>query len=145
MNQQKPDLSYFSLRVTELLSVSFPEKRNDQESILLRSQLAESVYENAFKEGHSVSYCTEVAESILFEELTFSRYDLIFKVICNEFSLVLADEEIQPLALKMLTECESVFSGYHLTEEFEDSSDYDVLYTELTGSIQIWIEEPGLQ
>lgn len=145
MNQQKPDLSYFSLRLTELLSVSFPEKRKDQKFILLRSQLAESAYENAFKEGHSVAYCTEIAESILFEELTFSRYELVFKVICNEFSLVLADEEIQPLALKMLTECESVFSGYHLTEEFEDSSDYDVLYTELTGSIQIWIEEHGLQ
>ncbi|MCY0969897.1 DUF1896 family protein [Chryseobacterium wangxinyae] len=145
MNQQKPDLSYFSLRLTELLSVSFPEKRQDQKFILLRSQLAESAYENAFKEGHSVSYCTEIAESILFEELTFSRYDLIFKVICNEFSLVLADEEIQPLVLKMLTECKSVFSGYHLTKEFEESSDYNILYSELTGNIQIWIEEHGLQ
>lgn len=144
MNQQKPDFSYFSLRLAELLSVSFPDKGNNYKFILLRSQLAESVYENAFKAGHSVSYCIAIAESIFFEELTISRYDLIFKVICNEFSLVVADEEIQPLALMMLTECESVFSGYHLTEEFKDSLDYDVLYTELTGSIQIWIEEHGL-
>ncbi|MBD8082801.1 DUF1896 family protein [Chryseobacterium caseinilyticum] len=145
MNKQKPDLSYFALRLKEFLSVSFPEKSNDFRFITMRSKLAESAYENAFKEGHSNSYCTEVSESILFEELIFSKYDLLFNVICNEFSLVIDDEDIRPLALQMLSECESVFSGYDFNENFEDSSDYDVLYTELTGSIQIWIEDHGLQ
>lgn len=145
MNKQKPDLSYFALRLKEFLSVSFPEKLNDFKFITMRSQLAESAYEYAFKEGHSISYCAEIAESILFEELTFSKFDLLFKVICSEFSLVIDDDDIQPLALQMLSECESVFTRYDFNEYFEDSSDYDVLYTELTGSIQIWIEEHGLQ
>lgn len=145
MNNKKPDISYFSLRLRELLSISFPKKNNDIKLILQRAQLAESAYENAFRDGHSVPYCTEIAETILFEELTFSRYDLIFKVICQEFNLILNDEDIQPLALQMISECESVFSGYDLNEEFEDTPEYDVLYTELTGSIQIWIEEHGLQ
>jgi hypothetical protein len=145
MNKYRPDLSYFQLRLTEFLSASFPEKVDDSKFITMRSRLAESAYDNAFKDGHSISYCTEMAESILFEELAFSKYNLLFQVICNEFSHVVSDEDIQPLALKMLYECDFVFSGYDCKENFEDSSDYDLLYTELTGTIQIWIEEHGLQ
>jgi hypothetical protein len=77
--------------------------------------------------------------------LHFSRFDAVFKVVCNEFDTIMADEELRPFSLKMLWVCAPVFEQYLLTEDFADSPEFELLYTELTGAIQIWIEENGLQ
>ena len=57
----------------------------------------------------------------------------------------MADEELRPFALKMFPVCEPVFSGYELTDDFANGPEFDLLYTEITGTIAIWIEENGLQ
>jgi len=53
----------------------------------------------------------------------------------------MADEEMRPFALKMLPVCEPVFVKYTLTYDFAYSGEFDLLYTELTGTVAIWIEE----
>lgn len=144
MSKQK-ELSYFGLKLQELLNSSFPELSGDKAFISLRSQRAANTYEDAFKAGNSVEQCDKIAELILFEGLHFSKFDIVFKAVCNEFDTIMADEELHPFAWKMLTVCESVFEQYPLTEDFADSPEYEMLYTELTGTIQIWIEDNGLQ
>jgi hypothetical protein len=139
------DLSYFNLRLQEFLHTSFPEKAWDAKFIEQRSQRSANAYEAAFMAGNSVAQCEEIANYILFEGLHFSKFDTVFKVVVSEFDTLMADEELRPFALKMLAICESVFQRYTLTQEFVDSADYDLLYTELTGTIAIWIEENGLQ
>lgn len=57
----------------------------------------------------------------------------------------MADEELKPFALKMFPVCESVFLKYELTDDFAYCHEFDELYTEITGTISIWIEENGLQ
>lgn len=80
-----------------------------------------------------------------FEGLHFSKFDTVFQVVCNEFDTLMADEELRPFTLKMFPICEPVFSGYELTDDFDSDTEFDLLYTELTGTIAIWIEENGLQ
>ena len=69
----------------------------------------------------------------------------MFQVVCNEFDTIMAGEELRPFALKMFLICEPVFNGYELTDDFAYGYDFDLLYTEITGTIAIWIEENGLQ
>ncbi len=145
MNTQQKDLSYFRLRLQELLNTSFPEKAYDQKFIEQRSSWAANAYEGAFRSGNDTEQCDEIANYILFEGLYFSKFDTVFQVVCGEFDTIMADEELRPFALKMFPVCESVFSGYELTDDFAYHTDYDLLYTELTGTIAIWIEENGLQ
>jgi hypothetical protein len=145
MSNTKKDLSYFTVRLVELLRTSFPELADNSTFINVRSALAAEAYESAFKAGNHVVLCDTIAEEILFKDLHFSRFDTIFKVVCNEFDTVMADQELRPFALKMLPVCEQVFTQYTLSEDFADSPEFDLLYTELTGIIQIWIEENGLQ
>lgn len=145
MNTTEKDLSYFTLRLQELLNTSFPELAGDIAFITRRSRLAANAYEGAFMAGNRIDQCNEIADYILFEGLHFSKFDTVFQVICNEFDTIMADEELYPFALKMLTVSEPVFEQYFLTEDFADSSEFGLLYTELTGIIQIWIEENGLQ
>lgn len=145
MDTQQKDLSYFRLRLQELLSTSFPEKVHDVKFIDQRSSWASNAYEGAFRAGNPVSQCDHIADYTLFEGLHFSNFDTIFQVVCYEFDTRMADEELRPFALKMLPVCDPVFTNYKLTDDFAYSSEFDLLYTELTGTIAIWIEENGLQ
>lgn len=144
MSQAQNDLSYFTLRLQELLNTSFPEKATDQKFIEQRSALAASAYEDAFRSGFSIPECNEIANKALFESLHFSKFDAVFQVVCNEFDSHMADEDLRPFAIKMLSVCAPVFTGYELTDDFAYSYEYDQLYTELTGTIVIWIEHHGL-
>ena len=145
MDTPQKDLSYFRLRLQELLNTSFPEKANDQKFIDQRSSWATDAYEGAFHSGNTIEQCNEIANYILFEGLYFSKFDTVFQVVCNEFDTIMADEELRPFALKMFPICEAVFSRYKLTDDFAYSYDFDLLYTELTGTIAIWIAENELQ
>jgi len=145
MDAQQKDLSYFKLRLQELLNTSFPEKAFDTKFIDQRSSWASNAYEGAFQSGNSIEQCNEIANYILFEGLHFSKFDTVFQVVCNEFDTVMADEELRPFALKMFPVCEPVFTNYQLTDDFAYGFEFDLLYTELTGTIAIWIEENGLQ
>ncbi|WP_156309401.1 DUF1896 domain-containing protein [Sphingobacterium endophyticum] len=145
MNTQQKDLSYFRLRLQELLYASFPEKTYDNKFIEQRSSWAANAYEGAFRSGNSIDQCDEIANYILFEGLHFSRFDTVFHVVCNEFDTIMADEELRPFAFKMFPVCEPVFLSYELTDDFANGPEFDLLYTEITGTIAIWIEENGLQ
>ncbi|MDM1048218.1 MULTISPECIES: DUF1896 domain-containing protein [Bacteroidota] len=145
MNIQQKDLSYFRLRLQELLNNSFPEKANDKKFIEQRASWAANAYEGAFSSGNTIEQCSEIANYILFENLHFSKFDTVFQVVCNEFDTIMADEELRPFALKMFPVCEPVFERYELTDDFTYDTEFDLLYTELTGTIAIWIEENGLQ
>lgn len=145
MDTQQKDLSYFELRLQELLNSSFPEKAWDKRFISQRASWAANAYEGAFQSGNNIEQCNEIADYILFENLHFSKFDTVFQVVCNEFDTLMAHEELHPFALKMLSVCESVFNSYKLTDEFAYSTEFDLLYTELTGTIAIWIEDNGLQ
>lgn len=145
MDRQQKDLSYFRLRLQELLTTSFPEKAYDVKFIDQRSSWATNAYEGAFLAGNTVSQCDQIADYVLFEGLHFSKFDTLFQVVCNEFDTRMADEELRPFALKMLPVCEPVFANYKLTDDFAYTIEFNLLYTELTGTISIWIEENGLQ
>ena len=145
MDIQKKDLSYFRLRLQELLNTSFPEKANDQKFIDQRSLWAANAYEAAFRSGNTIEQCNEIGNYILFENLHFSKFDTVFQVVCNEFDTIMADEELRPFALKMYPICEAVFFSYELTVDFAYGYEYELLYTEITRTIAIWIAENGLQ
>lgn len=144
MSVLQKELSYFQLRLLELLNTSFPELASDQKFIVQRSDLAGTTYEDAFRAGYSIDECNSIANEVLFEGLHFSRFDTVFQVVCNEFDTIMADEELRHFALKMFPVCEPVFETYELADDFAYSYEFDKLYTELNGAIAIWITENGL-
>ena len=89
MDTQQKDLSYFRLRLQQLLNTSFPEKAHDQKFIKERSTWAAEAYECAFRYGNSSQQCDYIAEYILFEGLHFSKFDAVFRVVCNEFDTII--------------------------------------------------------
>jgi len=145
MDTTKKDLSYFTLRLKELVYASFPEKVHDQKFIKERSSWAAEAYECAFRSGNSPQQCDYIAEYILFKGLHFSKFGTVFQVVCSEFDTLMADEELRPFALTMFPICEPIFAGYELTADFASDPEFGLLYTELAETIALWIEENGLQ
>ena len=47
-------------------------------------------------------------------------------------------------ALRLLPLCRGVLEKYDLTDDFADTPDYELFYTELTGTVQILLED-GIQ
>lgn len=143
MKKDKQELSYYGLLLLSYLKESHPAKAADNDFIKLRSELAAEAYSNAIQNGYTPVSADELAASILYEGLLFSRYDTIRNILINEFSFIPLGR-INQLALELLAPCEEVFSEYPIDDHFAASPEFMSLYTELVGFIDLWREENEL-
>ena len=144
MDPTTKDFSYFRSRLQEHLDSSFPESKYDEHFINQRAKWAANAYSGASQVGNPAEECEHYADSILFEELHFSKFDTVISVIKDNFESLMMEEEIRPFALKMLKICDSIFDNYELSDDFIYTYDYDKLQMELFGSITMYINEKGL-
>ena len=87
-----------------------------------------------------------MSSEVLYQDLHFSKYDTLVSVLENEFEKELPSplpERLAPMLLKNKA-VQSVFDKYELADDFGASSEYEKLYTELTGTIVLFIEVNGL-
>ena len=142
--ERTEDLNYYRLNLISMLKSSYPEFLDDEEFISNRSQEAAEAFEDAVRSGSNYLDASAEANRTLYAGLGFSKFDTIFAVLTEEFMKELEEEQFRPFALKMMPVCEDVFAKYELHENFEDSPEYDALYTEITGRIVTYIEDNGI-
>ena len=100
----------------------------------------------AIEQGHDHLQAEELASETLFRGLHFSAYDTIRTVLENEFEAELPEplpEKLAPILLGSQA-VKEVLQKYDLNDEFDGTSEYELLYTELTGTIALLIEENKL-
>ena len=85
----------------------------------------------------------ELADTVLYQDLRFSRFDTVFEVVSECFPEV-RPEKWTGFCLKVLPPAETVFSKYPIDDRFESSPSYHTLTIELTGFIQSYIEQYGI-
>jgi hypothetical protein len=129
----------------DFLRESHPHMVNDRKFIAARTEAALDVYEEAVLSSDNSLEAGEQANKILFEGLYFSKYDTVKNIFWNEFSKEISEEEVGSWAILLLPECESVFAKYPLSDGFACEPEYDLLYTELTGVIALYLESHELQ
>jgi hypothetical protein len=140
-----PDISYYRLSLTDFLRESHPELLIDNTFISVRAEAAAETYSQAVWNGGNQIEAGEQANAVLFQDLHFSIHNTLTDILWNEFSEVIPEDEAKSWAIRLFPECENVFSQYFLTDDFAYSSEYELLYTELTGIIAIYFEEHGIQ
>ena len=141
--ETKKELSYFRLKLENYLSEHFPEMLGDKPFITARADEALTAYCDAVAQGFSHPEAETMASEVLYRGLYFSKYDTLVYVLENEFEKELPSplpERLAPLLLKNKA-VQSVFAKYDLTDEFGASPEYEKLYTELTGTIVLLIED----
>ena len=135
-----PELSYYRLLLLDFLRENHPEQTNDSRFIATRAEAAAATYLKAVMNGSNDTQAENEALLVLFENLYFSKYDTIVNILWNEFSNEIHEEDAREVALNLLPKLEFVFSSYTLSDYFMYEPEYDLLYTELTGAIQLIME-----
>jgi hypothetical protein len=141
---EEPVFSYYGLSLLSYLQDSHPERAGDTVFISSRADEAAEAYSQAIREGLSHPQAEEQAVRTLFSGLVFSKHDTLTTILWNEFSNIVSQDRAAGFARRMLPACEKVFSHYLLSDEFAATPDYDRLCTELTGCIDLWLEENEL-
>lgn len=108
------ELSYYGLSLLSYLKDSHPELIAESEFIAERADSAAQAYSEAIRSG------------------------------CNHIEAEIPEDTARQAALRLLPLCRGVLEKYDLTDDFADTPDYELFYTELTGTVQILLED-GIQ
>lgn len=146
MNQVKKELSYFRLKLETYLKDYHPELMSDNAFITARADAALTTYCDAIAQGFNHLEAESMSSEVLYQGLHFSKHNTLVSILENEFSEELPDplpNELAPILLgnKFI---QAVFARYDITDDFDGSPEYDLLYTELTGTIVELIENSNL-
>ncbi|NDP20028.1 MAG: DUF1896 domain-containing protein [Paludibacter sp.] len=144
-NKQSVELSYYRLTLQSFLLESHPELAANAEFIAARGDLAAETYSQVIKDGYTPSQAEEFANEVLYKDLNFSKHDTLVNILWNEFADEVPQGSAKKLARQLLPVCEVIFAKYSLTDDFAYELQFDQLYTELTGTIVLWLEDHELQ
>ena len=139
-NSEPTEMSYFRLNMLSYLRDSHPELANNHSFVSGRGDMAAEAYSEAIKNGSDHIQAAEIANKILFKGLLFSPYNLIIEILRNEFSVEIPESEIREKAGELIPECRDILSAYNLNDDFSESAEYELLYTELVGTILTLLE-----
>ena len=146
MKREQQQLSYYGLYLLRYLMEQHSKKAKDLNFIYQRELLAAETFEQARREGHSVEGAQELAMDALMKGLSMTPWSILMEVLEKEFAVEVDEDERIPFAEKLLPLVKPVFEPYDLTQpEFELSTEYVQLYTELTGAVVLYIEQYGVQ
>jgi hypothetical protein len=138
------ELSYYRFSLLSYLKENHPKRTGNAAFIKERADAAAETYSNAVKNGQTHIEAEELASEVLYHGLHFSAYNTLVHILWNEFSAEIPEERAKEIALQILPLCSEVLDKYALTDDFASTSQYDELYTELTRTVEILLED-GLQ
>ena len=134
-------LSYFRLSLLSYLRDNHPHLANDTAFIAARGNAAAEAYSAVVKNGQTHDQAGEIANEVLYTGLLFSPYRTIVRILWNEFEKEVTPALAEAVARELLSKLNGVFNKYKLFDGFDITEEYDQLYTELTGAIQILPED----
>ncbi len=134
------ELSYFRLSLLSYLRDTHPDKAIDHDFIAERGDAAALSYSQAIKEGYTHDYAEEASSKVLYEGLYFSTYRTLVTILWEEFSEEVNPTQAEGIAIELLPRLTDTIEKYTLADNFADSPEYNQFYTELTGEIQILLE-----
>ena len=140
----KGELSYYGLSLLSYLRDSHPHLASDDAFVRDRADRAATAYSEAIRVGHTHTGAEESANAILYHGLHFSPYNTLVNILWDEFADDIPEYDARAVALLMLPLCHEVLAKYPLSDDFADTPQYEALYTELVGTVQILLEDGRL-
>ena len=140
------ELSYYGLYLLDYLRKYHPDKVSDTGLISGREEAASETFEKARRAGSSTEAAQEEAMRVLLEGLHFSPYALLREVVENEFADEVAASDREAFCRKLFPYLKNLLGGYDMSDDtFALSPEHDLLYTELVGTVMLYLESYGVQ
>ena len=144
-NEGQTDFSYYGLYLLDYLRNNKFEQASDTAFIRERADRAAETYERARLEGYPAEGAQEMAMNVLLRGLHYSKHAILREVVESEFADDVPEDKQDGFIAGLLPLVDAVFSIYDLSDDnFALSPDYDLLRTELTGAVVLYIEEYGV-
>lgn len=119
-----------------------PNLVKDEEFITTRSELAQETFIECSREGMSIEECQNEVNEVLYSGLHFSLYQLVEDII-EKMNLSFSDKD--KFIMQMFLLIQPIVEKYKLDDNFERTSEYDKLYTEISQHINQYIKDYELQ
>lgn len=119
-----------------------PNLVKDEEFITTRSELAQETFIECSREGMNIEECQNEVNEVLYSGLHFSLYQLVEDII-EEINLSFSDKD--KFIMQMFFLIQPIAKKYKLNDNFERTSEYDKLYTEISQHINQYIKDYELQ
>ena len=119
-----------------------PNLVKDEEFITTRSELAQETFIECSREGMNIEECQNEVTEVLYSGLHFSLYQLVEDII-EEMNLSFSDKD--KFIMQMFLLIQPIAEKYKLDDNFERTSEYDKLYTEISQHINQYIKDYELQ
>ena len=144
-NEGQTDFSYYGLYLLDYLRTNRFEQASDDAFIRERADRAAETYERVRLEGYPPEGAQELAMDTLLRGLRYPKYAILREVVENEFDGEVPEKKREAFIRKLLPPVGNVFSVYDLSDDnFALSPEYDLLYTELTGAVDLYIDDYGV-
>ena len=119
-----------------------PNLVKDEEFITTRSEIAQETFIECSREGMNIEECQNEVYEVLYSGLHFSLYQLVEDII-EEMNLSFSDKD--KFIMQMFLLIQPIAEKYKLDDNFERTSEYDKLYTEISQHINQYIKDYELQ
>ena len=135
------ELSYYGLYLLDYLKKYHPDKVSDTDLIAEREEAATTTFEKERLAGGTVEHAHEEAMRVQLRGLHFSPYALLREVVENEFADEVAESGREAFCRKLYPHLTNLFAGYGTSDDtFALSPEHDLLYTELVGTVMLYLE-----
>lgn len=133
-------LSYYALSLLSFLREYHPHLAEDADFIAQRADSAAEVYSEAIRNGRNHIEAEEAASEELYRNLRFSPFTTLVNILWDEFSGEVAEEEARSVAQRLYPLCGNILEKYSLSDDFDTTPQFGLLYTELVGTVKILLE-----
>lgn len=148
INRGLSDFNYYYLYLLQYLRSNKYEVENDHPQLQANSIAALDAFEDARRNGATVTMAEEEAIRVLFTNIGESEYNIVSELILENFSDTIdldCEEAVEYWTNQVMTDIPDLFDGFDRMAIGLDPLDLSIMENEIVGKIVIYLSDNGLQ
>ena len=148
INRGLYDFNYYYLYLLQYLRSNKYEIENDHPQLQANSIAALDAFEEARRNGATVTMAEEEAIRVLFTNIGESEYNIVSELILENFGDTIdldSTEAVEYWTNQVMTDIPDLFEGFDRMAIGLDPLDLSIMENEIVGKIVIYLSDNGLQ
>lgn len=148
INRGLYDFNYYYLYLLQYLRSNKYEVNNDHPQLQANSIAALDAFEDARRNGATVTMAEEEAIRVLFTNIGESEYNIVSELILENFGDTIdldCEEAVEYWTNQVMTDIPDLFDGFDRMAIGLDPLDLSIMENEIVGKIEIYLSDNGLQ
>lgn len=148
INRGLYDFNYYYLYLLQYLRSNKYEVNSDHPQLQANSIAALDAFEDARRNGATVTMAEEEAIRVLFTNIGESEYNIVSELILENFGDTIdldSTEAVEYWTNQVMTDIPDLFEGFDRMAIGLDPLDLSIMENEIVGKIVIYLSDNGLQ